>query len=496
MMLKDLLQLATTLFPEKIATLGEIEKNVAAILTKEKDEDLAYANAILAQKIHSNDANKPDIENIVNILTHCAKAKINPPTSLKPLAEIKSLNQAGLFESKQETYATLNQEAFNYIKDKKQSPVAQATKTNPAPKPVVDAPKANKPSAPAGNFFADLKSVLNRKAQSTTTTPIAPTPKLTIPSLENKNSAKIPTPKPTAPLPIKPPVPQTKSDADEKLKNLEAQLVAKQKKLMEQHEVLLLLQNNLKAEEKKRREAEAKLEAPQKYSLTETEFNNLLKPYIECISEDRLFDLLFSITAKNLMNENKPFILRYVTRLYEYYKNINQKILFDFDAEPSNEPFSAEFNEELFKDLSSRYQDALHPKQKNPDFTEEQRKAHQICLSFFILVMSRMDTMKDQSFLQLLSNNPFTEIAKRHKAEIIKQVEKNCAEIINKTNENNLIISKLSEQKPQPNCTLFSASRESGSSSTANASTTATSAGSAPASTSITTMLMKSVGLA
>lgn len=499
MLLKELLRLAVTLFPDKVATLEEIEKNIAA--SKDKDEDLAYANAILAQKIHSNDANKPHIENILNILKLCAKTKITPPTSsIRLLAEINSLNKAGLFESKPEIYTTLHQEAFNYIKDKKQPIAAQSVKTNATPKPVIDTPKtASKPAATTGNFLTDLKSALNRKPQSTTgTTPAAPTPKFTIPSLP-KHSEKAPVAKPAA-LPSKTSQPQTKSDTDEKIKNLETQLAATQKKLTEQHNVLLLLQNNLKDEERKRREAEAKLEKPQgKYTFTEAEFNNLLQPYIDSISQDKLFDLLFSIAARDLKKENKPFIFRYVTRLYEDYKDINQKMLFGTDTKPGDN-YSVEFNEELFKDLSSRYQDALHPKLKNPDFTEEQRKTHRICLSFFILVMQRMESIQnDQSPLRQLSNNPFTNIAKRHKEEIVKQVEKNCVELIEKTQEINLAISKLSEQNQQSNQTLFSATTKSTPVTTARVESVVadmgTGTGQTPTSNSITTMLMRSIGL-
>jgi len=460
--LKEIFQLAVAL--KKFPILLEIEE---ARLKKSTDpnEDIVLANTIFEKKTLLETMTDPNLKNILSILLECAQVTLEKPNSFVQWNNVRSLNNTSLYknESDLKIYDQFIQTALSFIKEKKSAPITnQPTSViNPSPAPEKKRPSFILPRA-STNVVDELKNTLAKRSQSNLSTKEGQTPQATPSPIIKPNTPSINPKSKTDSKPVQDA--KTNEALLNEIKNLkdqntvlEEQLTAKQKKLDEQHKVLLLLNDNLKHEEALRRKFEVELDVIHNNkniylynpetdgNINATEFDHLLKKYIHYLAQDKYYDSLYALTLKSLFHH---YLMKgYVNFLFDEYKNLHNEILFNTEKNLSEHSSKKAFNEKLFEDLSIRYQDAIHPDPKKQHFKNEEREVHKLCANFFAVTMIRMESLKPDSTLNQLAKNHFSNFVKRNLNKINNEIEI-ANNLLNQTYSNKINLLDEKEIKP------------------------------------------------
>lgn len=452
MKLLELFQFAIDMSKSKDKLL-EI-KNNASILTEQKqavDEEFALAKSILAQK---QDGCDEKIKDILNVLSHCAQATLNPKKSMEEFFAIKSSDHLYENESKetQQKYEKLINESKTYTRSRK--PLSQQPElkksTTISTKSNTTSPKVTPSSAHAiGDAFLQQLKKAQQKRTNTQTDEKKSSQYFNSPT-PNQNTLKFAgrgnhsTSFNSHIQTVSTSTDQSNSTFDkqklealeQKYKQLQQELSNMQKKLNDQEiatqKLLMASEEKLKQSELKQSEAETKLKLIEQqfrgkdilYNVVKDQVETTVQKYIDYIAEDKFFDLVHAVTYNALNPESQSGMRSYINLLHDEYKGIYQHMLFNSEQELHTKKFSNEFHEELYKDLSDRVAHTLYPNPNHPDYkTESMKKANKICTDFFSTLMVRLERMKKTSPLALLAQQSKSLLSETHKAMILKEAD-------------------------------------------------------------------------
>lgn len=388
MKLSELLQFAIDMSKPKDKLL-EI-KNNASILTEQKqevDEEFALAKSILAQK---QDGCDEKIKDILNVLSHCAQATLNPKKSMEEFFAIKSSDHLYENESKetQQKYEKLINESKTYTRSRKTLSLQPELKksTTISTKSNTTSSKVTPSSAHAiGDAFLQQLKKAQQKRTNTQTDEKKSSQYFSSPT-PNQNTLKF-AGRGNHSTSFNSHVQTVSTSTDQSNSSFDKQkLEALEQKYKQLQQEFNTLQNKLNTQESsiqkqlkesveklnqselKRLEAETKLQLIEKrfkgndrlYNVIQDQVDTLIQKHIDYIAEDKSFDVVYTVTYNALSPESQRITQNYIRVLHEEYKGIYQHMLLGDNQELRTKKFSDEFHNELYKDLEDRIKQTLY----------------------------------------------------------------------------------------------------------------------------------------